>query len=288
LSGTNAHAGGGSSSVAAEGGPEGQLELIAQLGRYKTIVLVANSASVDIDALKNLYRDDTLFVFFNKVFKVLDATFDREALLVSRSGPDGANILKRGEAQKIVSHFTSDRFLGVLNLVAGPQERFSPAEAFGLGSVPVRHIDLSQGLVSSYPDGKVPTSGYALATWLEQKLTGTIVVLAGFDATRSRRWRVIDAHAWTFEQVVIDLLVGAGRIRRDAMVPSLQLEKIAATYPQFSANEIQIAISEVLARRLDATNTHVDELYSVTRLLQHLTRATRALRQFSRKLRGTR
>src|SRR3954463_4837873 len=64
---------------------------------FSTIALVANSEEVDIAALRKELPDDTLFVFFNKVYKVLDRPFDGHALLAVRHlaaaedvGPAGA------------------------------------------------------------------------------------------------------------------------------------------------------------------------------------------------------
>ena len=70
---------------------------------YSVIALVANSdehrlglvRGDDIDALRASLPSDTLFVFFNKVYKVLYKPFNGNALLAVRSGTGGPNILSR-------------------------------------------------------------------------------------------------------------------------------------------------------------------------------------------------
>ena len=69
---------------------------------FARVVLVANSDAVDIAALSARYGDGTLFVFFNKVFKVLDAPFERPSLLIARSSQAGANIVYRGEVGTVL------------------------------------------------------------------------------------------------------------------------------------------------------------------------------------------
>src|SRR5262249_12763067 len=69
---------------------------------YSTIVLVANSDEVDIESLRASLPGDALFVFFNKVYKVLKRPFDGNALLAVRSGTAGVKIVNRGEVSEVV------------------------------------------------------------------------------------------------------------------------------------------------------------------------------------------
>src|SRR4051812_25018666 len=75
---------------------------------YSAIVLVANSDSVDIDSLRASMPEDALFVFFNKVYKVLDRPFNGNALLAVRSGRGGPHIVSRGQVDDVVGYFPSD------------------------------------------------------------------------------------------------------------------------------------------------------------------------------------
>ena len=108
---------------------------------YSEIVLVANSDEVDIDALRASLPGDALFVFFNKVYKVLDRPFDGNVLLAVRSGRGGPHIVSRGQVGDVVSYFPTDGFLGIMCMRAAPVEPVTPASAFG--GVPTGHLDLA-------------------------------------------------------------------------------------------------------------------------------------------------
>ncbi len=254
--------------------------------RYETIVLVANSDRIRIEELQAAYGGATLFVFFNKVFKVLSGPFDGESVLVARSGRHGANIVKRGEVNTVVGFFPGDGFKGILNLRAGGQERFSTHAEFGLKPDRVAHLDITEHFAAFYPAEKLPSSGFALATWLELQLPKTMVVLAGFSAQRSEQWKLFDVHAWTFEQVILDLLVGAGRLIRDVEGERGQFAGIRIAYPEFSDTQVQMAATEVLRWRLDSTNDSVDSLYSATRPLRAMRTRAQRMQGLLRRLRG--
>src|SRR4029450_10382910 len=106
--------------------------------------------------------EDALFVFFNRVFKVLKRPFDGNALLVARSGTGGPNFLRR--LDEIVGYFPTDRFLGIMCLRAGSQEKVTPARDFG--SVSAGQLDLAGYFADFYPADHLPSSGFALAVWL--------------------------------------------------------------------------------------------------------------------------
>ena len=132
------------------------------LERFSHIVLVANSDAVNLPRLRaELPAGTTLFVFFNKVYKVLDAPFTGNALLVARSGTMGANIIHRREVADVLKFFSGDGFLGIMNLRVSDEERLSPAADFG--GAPAGHVDLAGFFSDFYPAGKMPTSGFGLA-----------------------------------------------------------------------------------------------------------------------------
>ena len=248
---------------------------------YRTIVLCANSDAVDIDELAACYGEGTLFVFFNKVFKILSQPFAGESLLVARSSPAGANIVYRGEVETVVSLLRSPRFGGVLNVKAGEAERFSPAEAFG--TVRAGHLDLSGELADFYPAGFVPTSGFALALWLVEHCAGGRVVLAGFTARRSEKWKLFHDHEWTFEQIVLRVLANAGKIERDGASSADPIAAIGRRFPDLSQAEIASVAAEVLGERLEGANIAIDRLYSLTRLQARFDGFLRRLKPRTRK-----
>lgn len=247
---------------------------------FETIVLVANSDTADLDMLEKEFGADTLFVFFNKVYKVVKGTFPRRSLLVARSSPAGANIVYRNEVAAVTSRFQAEALEGILNLSCGPEEIFSPAEAFG--GARAGHLDLTGHFAGFYPETHRPTSGFALALWLAEG-GAKQVVLAGFTAQRSVQWKLFHDHDWTFEQIVLQLLQREGRL---TMIPNggvSGLQGIAERFPSIPAERISLAASDVLSRRLEGTNIAIDRLYSLTKLQSRLDGWFRNLKPRTRK-----
>ncbi|MDT1062029.1 hypothetical protein RM190_09190 [Paracoccus sp. CPCC 101403] len=248
---------------------------------YSNVVLVANSAETDIASLLRDFPQDTLFIFFNKVYKVLDVPFPRPAILACRSGMMGANIVHRREVPEVLKFFDRDTFLGVVNIKVGPDENLSPPEAFG--DVPVKHLDLSGVLLPFYPQDKAPTTGFGLCVWLRQIDVTPKIHLAGFSSKRSEKWKVFDVHDWTFEQVVLRLLFRHGEVD---LVGGHQANPYAALqqhFPRFTQSEIALTAGEVLSERLQNLSSVVDRLMSVTKVLRFFDNTFRKVRPKTRK-----
>ncbi|BDA84816.1 3-deoxy-manno-octulosonate cytidylyltransferase [Aureimonas sp. SA4125] len=249
---------------------------------YGDIVLVANSDKVDMAALCAQFGPGALFVFFNKVYKVLSAPFGGAALLVARSSEAGANIVYRREVETVVGYFRPPGFTGILNLKAAASERFSGADEFA-GSA-AGFLDLSRHFEGFYPRGRLPSSGFALALWLaEQRLPGRIS-LVGFSGQRSQDWKLFRIHDWTFEQTVQRLLAQTGRISLVGdEAPEGDLARIARRFPEIAAQDIVLVASDVLAGRLNEADTAIDGLLSVTRWQRVLRRNLLLLKPKTRK-----
>jgi hypothetical protein len=254
---------------------------------YPTIVLVANSDSVDIDALRASMPGDALFVFFNKVYKVLNRPFDGNALLVARSGTGGSNIVHRGEVGEVVGYFSSDRFLGILCLRAASQDKVTPASDFG--NVPAGQLDLADYFADFYPPDHLPSTGFALAIWLCEINFDRRIILAGFSARRSNRWKVADVHDWTFEQVVQRLLVRSGRLTIANAATPHAYAAVMKRFPDMAAADIALAAAEILSERLENANKEIDKLISVTKVnrsIENLIRRLKPVENFFHRLKG--
>lgn len=83
----------------------------ALFSRYSHVILVANSDQVNVKELQAEYPRTALFVFFNKVYKILDEQFSGHSLLISRAQPGGANIVYRQEVADVVKLFAPQDFL---------------------------------------------------------------------------------------------------------------------------------------------------------------------------------
>jgi hypothetical protein len=253
---------------------------------YPVIALVANSDEVDIDALRASLRGDTLFVFFNKVYKVLDRPFDGNSLLAVRSGTGGPNILTRGNVDHVVGYFPSDRFLGIMCVRAGTLEKVTAASAFG--GVPTGQLDLTDYFTDFYPADHLPSTGFALAVWLCELDLGGEIVLAGFSAKRSDRWKIFDVHDWTFEQVAQRVLLRSGRLTIANAAKPHSYAAIMKRFPDIPAANISLATAEVLSERLESVNAEIDKLISTTsvnRSVEKFIRRLKPIETFIRDLR---
>ncbi|MDL2410395.1 3-deoxy-manno-octulosonate cytidylyltransferase [Rhizobium calliandrae] len=238
----------------------------SKLAAFSHIVLVANSDAVDIGSLQTQFPPTALFVFFNKVYKVLDRPFHRPSLLISRGQPRGANIVYRGEVGDVVKFFPKEYFLGIMNIRLGLEEKLNPAADFQ--GAPTGHLDLVGFCRDFYTDGKTPTSGFAIALWLSDlKLPGAIV-LAGFSAKRSEKWRVVSVHDWTFEQTFLRLFARLGKITIHGGVSANAYAKLAERFCEIPTAEISLAAAEVLSERLSNTDAEVDRLISLTNMIR--------------------
>lgn len=253
----------------------------AFFSRFSDIVLVGNSYLADPATLASMFPPSTLFVFFNKVYKVLDSSFDRTSLLVARSGSMGANIVYRREVSDVLRYFPKDRFEGVLNIKAAPSERFSPIADFAAANA--FHVDLAPRLEGRYPADKIATSGFALIMWLQDLGIRSNIVLAGFSGKRSEKWKVFDVHDWTFEQIYLRLCARHNKIAivdNSATARALMLSKCL---PEVPRDHIFQEMFEVLSERLDGANSQIDRLMSITKLHRSLDTWFRRFRPKTRK-----
>jgi hypothetical protein len=244
---------------------------------FSHVVLVANSDVVRIDALQREFPlDTTLFVFFNKVYKVLDRPFPGHSLLISRGQPRGANIVYRHEVGDVVKFFPKDRFLGILNLRLGLDEKLNTQAEFE--DTPTGHLDLIGFCGDFYPEDKVPTSGFAVALWLADLTLPGKIVLAGFSARRSDKWKVVSVHDWSFEQVFLRLFARVGKISIQGGVAGNAYAALARRFPDIPPEEISLAIADVLSERLHNANAEIDKLISLTNVIRSTDNFLRGLR----------
>lgn len=258
---------------------------------YKTIVLVANSDEVRIDELRASVPADALFVFFNRVYKVLDRPFEavNDILLATRSGPNGPYIVRRNEVGQVVGSFRSDKFLGIMCLTAGRDERFTPASAFG--GVPTGHLDLAGYFADFYPADHLPSTGFAMAVWLAELNPEAKIMLAGFSGKRSAQWKIFHVHDWTYEQTVQRLLIRAGRLSiANAAMPH-SYAALLKRFPELAAADLSLAAAEILAERIEHVNQDIDKLIATTRVNRSVDNFIRGfkplegvIRRFRRKL----
>ena len=236
-----------------------QTELASWLASFDRIALVANSSEASPQQLTAL-PDGTLFVFFNRVFKILERPFTRPCVLMVRCADPEPNLVYRREQDTVLSLLDGGSFNGVIQLRAASHERFAGSDAFG--AAPVARLDLVEEFQRTYPARSVPTSGYALAVWLLSYVPDTTVELCGFSARRMDRYKLFDAHDWTFEQIVLRTLHANGRLRHyqaasDDWPLAQALGQVSPNLPIDPA-----IVAATLAERLRGTNVLVDRIWS--------------------------
>ncbi len=248
----------------------------AFFSRFPRIILVANSEQVDVPALKRAYPDDSLFVFFNKAYKILRQPFAGHSMLVSRAQPRGANIVYRGEVDQVLGLFAPSTFCGIANIRLADTE--TPNTQADYGGAATGHLDLTELCRDIYPADKLPTSGFALAYWLLEQRVPVEVVLAGFSAKRSETWRVVAVHDWTFEQVCLKVFAQAGKLSLHEADLASPYAKLAARFPEIPPSDISFTVADVLSQRLGNTDAQVDKLISLTGVLKSADLFLRKLR----------
>ncbi|MCW4114847.1 3-deoxy-manno-octulosonate cytidylyltransferase [Aurantimonas sp. MSK8Z-1] len=255
-------------------------------GRFDALVLVANSAEVASAVREEHFGERPLFVFFNKAFRVLDAPFQRDCLLVSRSSPVGSSLIYRGELGAVLKLLDTPHFHGIINFRAGAEELLSLPEDFGRPDV--ANLDLTEALDRIYPKGRLPSTGFAMVTWLAGLDLGVPIHLLGFSGVRQDVWRVYDVHDWSWEQTVLKLLAGRGIIveNRAGGSGAWPIDALVAQFPQFDRQSVESMAIEVLSARLSAANRSIDQLFSTVKLQIALSKLLRSLRPKSRKVRA--
>jgi len=236
------------------------------LAPYSHVVLVANSGTLDLAALQQHYPATTLFVFFNKVYKTLDRPFEGHAMLVSRAQPRGANIVYRDEVSDVLSYFAKAHFLGILNIRLAASEKLNTPSDYK--NAPTGHLDHVGYCDSFYAEGKTPTSGFAIALWLSELRLPSQIVLAGFSAKRTDKWRVVSAHDWSFEQTFLRVFARLGKVSIQGGVSRNPYSVLAQRFPEIPAADIALAAAEVLSERLSNSDSEVDKLISLTNFIR--------------------
>lgn len=235
------------------------------LSDYSTIALVANSEAADLEGLRATLPADTLYVFFNKAERVIDGQFDRDSVLVARSGRKGPSIVLKNELEEMAGLFAPGALKLVVQLRTADIETLLDAGRFGAHKMV--DLDLRSFFATTYPAHKTPSSGYAMAVWFHGQRPDCQLVLSGFTSFRSNKWVVFDSHAWTYEQLVLRMLVRQGRLdQRPALASAGQtVQALKAQFPDVPDGELLLTAFEVLGDRLEHTNVFLDRLWSMTR-----------------------
>lgn len=247
---------------------------------FSHIVLIANSDANQIETLRRSYPDTTLFLFFNKVDKVLSAPFQGNTLLVTRSNQAGSELVYRNILDRMVALLPSPGFRGVMNLRADCREAMNRVEDFG--DVPAGLLDLAAYFEEFYPLDHNASTGFAMAVWLCEHVAGPKIVLSGFTAQRSK-WKLFHIHDWTFEQTCLRLLALKGRLEMIGASVRNSYALLANHFPFLTNEDIAFGVAQTLSLRLENTNRNVDKLTSITLPFRLLYNGFHSLKPKSKK-----
>ncbi|MDK1374970.1 MULTISPECIES: hypothetical protein [unclassified Sinorhizobium] len=247
----------------------------ALLSRYETVALIANSEGVDVDAVVRALPERTLYVFFTGCAKVLTRPFDGDAVLCHRLIADGTRFLKsRKHFDRAYSLFSQPpkAEIGVLADRGVPEGAPRVTTARTSTLVPYT-LDFDHALGPLYPVDRMPTTGFAVALWLVEKVPDANVSLCGFTGTAGLQFNMYSEHDWTFEQIMLQLLAQKGRIQRfeDSLCePAGALARIIGRFPEFDEATIALVAANVLANRLTGTERQVSRLWARTKLERNI------------------
>ncbi|EAU42372.1 3-deoxy-manno-octulosonate cytidylyltransferase protein [Fulvimarina pelagi HTCC2506] len=234
---------------------------------HSTVAIMANSPALDLGAVMRELPEDTLFVFFTHCEKVLHSPFERSALLVHRMRTERISMNDDDRLETSRSFFAPGALEGEVGVfvsldtqsIEGPRENRTPVE------FPV--IDCDVLFAPFYTAGHRPSSGFALALWLIDRVPETTVVLCGFTGVRDGVFRMSDNHDWTLEQTLLRVFYRSEQLirfeGRDGALGSVT--RIAKAFPEFRPAEIALVAMEVLNERTSALDRMVAHLLSVWR-----------------------
>lgn len=248
---------------------------------YDTIVLVANSDEQQLRAILADPPPNPLYIFFNKIDRVLDAPFAHDCILVTRCNTAGSEVVYRGRLPSMLRHLPSPHFKGVANLRAASRERLNRPEEFG--GIEAGYIDMAAFLERFYPSEHTASSGFAMAAWILHLLPSVRIRLTGFSGERGFQWKVFHIHDWTFEQTALRLMSLAGMVENDVPRETDPFPAFLRQFPQIDGEQVQSETLLVLREKLEKANKRIDKLISATAPLRFFYDGWRVIKWKSKK-----
>lgn len=249
--------------------------------QFSHFVLIANSDEQTLEGIRPLYPDTALFIFFNRVNKVLNKPFDGNSILVTRSNQAGSELVYRDILGQMVSLLPTPGFKGVINMRVVEFERLMEPSQFK--QAPAGTLDLAEYFRNFYPQDHTASSGFAMALWLCEHVPASKVVLTGFSATRGKTWKLFLIHDWVFEQSALNLLAMNGRIEFAGRTVQNPYAALLERFPDLKSDDVLLASVQTLSMQMESTKRQIDRLISVTAPIRFLYDGFKALKRKSKK-----
>lgn len=248
---------------------------------FSHFVLVANSDDQTLQAIRSSYPETALFIFFNRVNKVLSNPFDGNSILVTRSNQAGSELVYRDILGQMVSLLPSPGFKGIMNVRTVEFERLMEPSQFK--QAPAGTLDLADYFRELYPQEHTASSGFAIALWLYEHAPASKIVLTGFSATRGKKWKLFLVHDWVFEQSVLNLIAMNGRLEFAGKTVRNPYALLLERFPDLKTDDVLFASVQTLSTQLESNKRHIDRLISITAPLRLLYDGFKALKRKSKK-----
>ncbi|OLP55418.1 hypothetical protein BJF92_22990 [Rhizobium rhizosphaerae] len=245
------------------------------LPAYEAVALIANSESVVIDEIVAALPEQTLYVFFTGCAKVLKGPFPRDAILCHRLVAGGTRFLKSQKHFDRAYAFFPDGLKAEVGMIAdrGLAAGEPPPAAARESTLTPQTIDFDHSFGRFYPEGRMPTTGFALALWLIEAMPQARIHLCGFTGVAGLQFNMYAEHDWTFEQTVLSLFEQSGRLTRLAQGGGLSTDafaRIHARFPEFGEARVALTAAQALANRFTGMERQMAKLWAMTKMRRQI------------------
>jgi hypothetical protein len=266
-------------------------ELRSLFSSYESIALVANNETVDMAFVESMLPENTIFVFFNKCEKVVPVPFHRDAILwVRLRNLDEVLDPKRHQLRAFNLLPNLKTVVGVL-AGRGPSYREESLDLPLKSPAVPATLDFDYLFPSFYPSspsGRYASTGFAVAMALLENIGNAGIYLCGFSGVPGQTFSMNASHDWVFEQTLLQLMIGQGRLHRIDPSPiqagSLSLSRIPQRYPEFKAADVALAATQAVNERFIGMERRVSKLWQMTGWIRAIKDIFRPARRAFRRL----
>ncbi|OLP58415.1 hypothetical protein BJF93_16155 [Xaviernesmea oryzae] len=251
------------------------MPLPEMLRAYDAVALIANSESVVIDEIVAALPARTLYVFFTGCAKVLNGPFPHDAILCHRLVAGGTRFLKSQKHFDRAHSFFPQGLKAEVGLLAerGAASDAVTRQAPRASALVAETIDFDHVFAGFYPEGRMPTTGFALALWLIEAMPQARIYLCGFTGVAGAQFNMYVEHDWTFEQTLLSLFEQSGRLSRLGQGAGLSTDSFArihSRFPEFGEGKIALAAAQSLANRFTGMERQMAKLWAMTKMRRNI------------------
>lgn len=238
-------------------------EWIAYFSSFERIVLYANASGRTVTSPP----EGALAVVFNRFVVPGLELGDTPTLLVARNGAKGIGLVYRDVLDDVLAKFGGDGPNHVVRMTT--IRRFKRTDAHEL-PVPYVDLDLRDHFDAVYPEGTVPSTGYAMTAWLVSLGLDATIELQGFTGVRSETNKISYQHDWTFERASLRIFAASDAIEGFDAGGTDPLPALRRAHPGLDDGALRDAYVAAIRERIAGNEFLQDRLMSATRALRWL------------------